>query len=180
MAEESEDIVEHIVEIDSYVSVTIKIPKRLSAIDLKALMAKANKMFNLSETPIIEKRRAKYLISNDEEKKKLIEKYQNSSDEEKSRMAQEMGISEKSLYQKVWSFKKALDMPTNDKRRESKRKYSNELVNKLVSMVKSGISLKEISEETKIKRQTIRDIIRNRTGKGIKKLLIMGAEKNEN
>ena len=47
-----EDKIEHIVEIDEYTEVKLKIPERLTPIELKALMHKTNKLFNLAEVPI--------------------------------------------------------------------------------------------------------------------------------
>jgi len=47
--EEHEERIEHKIVIDQYTEVTLKIPKTLTAMGLKALMMKANKLFNLSE-----------------------------------------------------------------------------------------------------------------------------------
>lgn len=60
------DMVEHTVEIDEYISATIKIPKKLTAIELKALMVKANKLFNLAEVPIVAKRAANNVVGRQE------------------------------------------------------------------------------------------------------------------
>ena len=49
-----EELVEHIVDIDQYVSVTLKIPKVMTALELKGLTMKANKLFNLAEVPIVQ------------------------------------------------------------------------------------------------------------------------------
>lgn len=49
---EENELVPHIVEIDNYTEVTLKIPKRLSVMALKGLLTKANKMFNIAEVPI--------------------------------------------------------------------------------------------------------------------------------
>ncbi len=58
--EQYDELIEHIVEIDDYISVIIKIPKRLDALKMKALMMKTNKLFNLSEVPIQEGPRGSY------------------------------------------------------------------------------------------------------------------------
>ena len=50
---DEKDFVEHEVEIDDYITATLKIPKVMTAMDLKSLMVKANKLFNLSEVPIV-------------------------------------------------------------------------------------------------------------------------------
>jgi hypothetical protein len=50
--ESEEELVQHVVEIDNYTEVTLKIPKRLSVMALKGLLTKANKMFNIAEVPI--------------------------------------------------------------------------------------------------------------------------------
>ena len=47
------ELLEHIVDIDKFMEVRLKIPKRLNALELKALMSKANKMFNLADVPIV-------------------------------------------------------------------------------------------------------------------------------
>lgn len=49
---ETEELVEHTIEIDKYTQLTLKIPKVMSAMDLKGLMVKANKIFNVSEVSI--------------------------------------------------------------------------------------------------------------------------------
>lgn len=46
------ELVEHTIEVDEYTNVTLKIPKVLTPIELKSLMMKANKLFNLSEVPM--------------------------------------------------------------------------------------------------------------------------------
>ena len=73
MENDETDIIDHIVEIDSHISATLKIPVRLSAIELKALMVKANKLFNLSETPLmdIQKRTYQKRTHRDDAEKKL-------------------------------------------------------------------------------------------------------------
>jgi len=50
--ENKKEMITHKVIIDDSISAEIKIPKVMEAIDLKALMHKANKLFNLSETNI--------------------------------------------------------------------------------------------------------------------------------
>lgn len=50
---EEQENVEHIVEIDKYIEVKLKIPKRLSAMDLKGLMSKTDKLFKLSEAKMV-------------------------------------------------------------------------------------------------------------------------------
>ena len=59
------ELIEHTVEIDEYLSATIKIPKVLDALELKALMAKANKLFNLAEVPIANTQKRKYTKSSE-------------------------------------------------------------------------------------------------------------------
>ena len=60
------ELLEHEVVIDEHIKVTLMIPKKLSALELKALMVKSNKLFNLSEVPIIsEKRKYKRIFSDD-------------------------------------------------------------------------------------------------------------------
>jgi len=53
---EENERIEHIVEVDEYLEVKLKIPKRLNAMSLKALMTKATKLFNMAEIPIVQKR----------------------------------------------------------------------------------------------------------------------------
>lgn len=56
MEEQSVELVDHKVEIDKYTELTLKIPKVMTALELKALTVKANKIFNLSEVPLVAKR----------------------------------------------------------------------------------------------------------------------------
>lgn len=46
----------HNIKIDDYTELTLKIPEVMTPIELKALMYKANKIFNLSDVPINESR----------------------------------------------------------------------------------------------------------------------------
>jgi len=55
---ENKEMITHKVIIDDSISAEIKIPKVMDAIDLKALMHKANKLFNLSETNITASKRS--------------------------------------------------------------------------------------------------------------------------
>jgi hypothetical protein len=52
MAELTDELVEHKIVIDEYTELNLKIPKFLTPIELKALMVKANKIFNISDVPI--------------------------------------------------------------------------------------------------------------------------------
>ncbi len=58
-------------------SATLKIPKVLTAIELKALMMKANKLFNLAEVQIssVGANRSGYTKLSDEEKNELVSNY---------------------------------------------------------------------------------------------------------
>ena len=46
------EILTHYIKVDDYTELVLKIPKVLTAIELKALMVKANKIFNISEVPM--------------------------------------------------------------------------------------------------------------------------------
>ena len=48
------ELIEHIVEIDKYMNVNIKIPKILTAMEFKALTSKADKLFKLADVPIVD------------------------------------------------------------------------------------------------------------------------------
>lgn len=43
------ELMMHFIEVDEYTTIQLSIPKRLSAADLKGLMMKANKIFNISD-----------------------------------------------------------------------------------------------------------------------------------
>jgi hypothetical protein len=51
----TKELIEHTIEVDEYISATIKIPKVLSALDFKSLMVKADKFFKISEPSIVQK-----------------------------------------------------------------------------------------------------------------------------
>ena len=57
------ELLEHEIVIDEHIKVTLMIPKKLSALELKALMVKSNKLFNLSEVPIINKKKYNHIFS---------------------------------------------------------------------------------------------------------------------
>jgi len=58
---EEKEVVEHLIKIDEFLTVTIKIPKVMTAIDFKGLSSKANKIFNLSEVPMIDTEPKRYI-----------------------------------------------------------------------------------------------------------------------
>jgi len=43
------ELIEHVIEVDKYTELTLKIPLRMTAMELKGLTMKANKIFNLSD-----------------------------------------------------------------------------------------------------------------------------------
>lgn len=49
MAENNEELIEHEIVVDKYLSATLKIPRVITSLELKALFMKANKLFNISE-----------------------------------------------------------------------------------------------------------------------------------
>ena len=49
---ENNELINHEVVIDKYLTATLSIPKKLTSLELKALFMKANKLFNLSEVEI--------------------------------------------------------------------------------------------------------------------------------
>lgn len=111
--EEENELIEHKIEIDEYVSATLRIPKVLTAIELKALMIKANKLFNLADVPLAAGGSPRRYVRNslgDEQKKALIKEYDGVNSVGKERIAERLGINGKALYQKVWTLKKQFDM----------------------------------------------------------------------
>jgi hypothetical protein len=54
MEQETIEKISHKIIIDEYIEVTLKIPKVITAMGLKALMLKANKLFNLSDALVEE------------------------------------------------------------------------------------------------------------------------------
>jgi len=53
------DLIEHTLEIDNYISASVKIPKVLSAIEFKGIMMKVDKLLKLAESPIVERKKVK-------------------------------------------------------------------------------------------------------------------------
>lgn len=160
----TEEIIEHTVEVDEYISAIIKIPKTLTAIDLKALMFKANKLFNIAEVPLIDKPKRKYMKK--DETLKLIEKYDKANDKEKQEMANEFGVNLKSLYQRIWKSKKnyGVGVPTTA-RKGGKKKYSDELLNKIIKGLKKGKTIGQVAEEVGMHIRVAYDLVYSRTGK---------------
>ncbi len=48
------ELIEHSIVVDEYITATIKIPKQLTAMEFKALATKANKLFSLAEVQIVD------------------------------------------------------------------------------------------------------------------------------
>lgn len=53
--EDDSVLISHTVQVDDYTELTLRIPKVMSALELKALTSKANKIFNLAEVPLTAK-----------------------------------------------------------------------------------------------------------------------------
>lgn len=51
---ESVDLIDHEINIDDYVKVTLSIPKKLTAIELKGIMIKANQLLKMSEVTVMQ------------------------------------------------------------------------------------------------------------------------------
>ncbi|KKM60141.1 hypothetical protein LCGC14_1544840 [marine sediment metagenome] len=172
MDEEENEIVEHTVEIDDYVSVKLKIPKVMTAMDMKALMQKANKLFTLSDTPMIPIQKRQYVQRKVEDKSALIKDYDESTDKQRIKLASDMGISLKSLYQKVWALRKSLGISKpNDIGGRGNKKYSDGFVDKAVKKLKSGISTANVADRMGLNNtKKLYDLVYGRTGKTPKQL----------
>lgn len=100
-----EGIVEHKIIIDDNMSATLNIPKELTAIELKALMHKANKLFNLSETTISNKNlRGNYKRLSNEEKKEMVTQYDKGK-EAREKLCQKYKITMDALNKKIYYLK---------------------------------------------------------------------------
>lgn len=111
----NEDIVEHKVEIDDSISATLKIPKVLTAIDLKALMHKANKLFNLAEVNIQDRKQDKkpreFQKRKDiEEIKEIVSNWDDANSEGRKQMAVDMNKSLHSLTRTIYYWKKKFNI----------------------------------------------------------------------
>lgn len=100
----------HIVEIDRYTEVTLKIPKRLDAIELKALCAKATKLFNMAEVvvnPNIQRKiyAPKAKLSLQEKKDYIIEFERAKRDGTIDDLAKEKGLTPYQYKQKAYQMK---------------------------------------------------------------------------
>lgn len=157
------DLVEHTIEIDEYASAVLKIPKQLTAMDLKALMHKANKLFNLAEIPLVPKKiSGKYVKLDDAGKKALVESYDKADDSEKQRIADSFGIGIKALYQKVWSIKSSGGVVIGSN--NGSKKYSDKLVKRIITLLKTKTTT-EVAEIVGMERKTMYDLVLKRTGK---------------
>jgi len=95
--------IEHEIKIDDNIIVKMNIPKVLTAIELKALMHKANKLFNLSEVTIVDTKR-KYVSRNKKDYTKiddLIHKGHTIS-----KIAKKMGMSNQGVSNRKYALKK--------------------------------------------------------------------------
>ena len=109
--DEKNEMIEHTIEIDEYVSVTLKIPKVLTAIELKALMYKANKLFNLAEVPLTpgKRPRQKYIKHDLEAKKNIVKAYDKSSTkEEKEELAKKYGMSIVDISKTIYYYRQVV------------------------------------------------------------------------
>ena len=171
--EDEQELIEHTVEIDEYVSATIRIPKVLTAIDLKALMYKANKLFNIAEVPLVAVKKRVYHRSDYKGSNRLVNEYDSASKEERLEMAERLGINAKLLYQRVWGLKKDVGINKVDDRaynRVASRKYDDAFVNKAVKKLKAGVSTKDVALKMGVKTKKLYDLVVSRTGKTPKQL----------
>ena len=144
-----DDLIEHIIDVDEYISITLKIPKVLTPMGLKALTVKANKLFNLSEVPLVDSKKRQYGIRNgisNEEKIEYIKKYDESDREGKERIATELGVLPQSLYSKISAFRLSVsDAPKHYKKRKNKPNKNNlltEYENAITSRDKEALAKK--------------------------------------
>ena len=110
-----EELIEHEVVIDEYMTATLKIPKRLSAMELAAIMAKAKKMFNISDAQTeqqhsvskMETRGYTQIRLSEEQEREIIDTYNvEMSNEEKDNMAKEYGFTNRQkLYTKYHNLR---------------------------------------------------------------------------
>ena len=111
----NEELIEHEIVIDEYMTATLKIPKVLTAMELAALMAKAKKMFNISDAQTEQQHSVKRMETRNyvavklttEQEKELIRDYDiNLSNEEKDEIAEKYGIATRQkLYSKYQNLK---------------------------------------------------------------------------
>ena len=113
------ELIEHTVEIDNYITATLRIPKVLDAMELKALMVKANKLFNLAEIEILDRKPAgrpvgsisktpvkKHYGWTKQEETMLMEKIK--AGIPTSTIAKEINKSPQAVYNKVSKLKKGI------------------------------------------------------------------------
>ena len=173
--EKENELIEHKIKIDEYISAEIKIPKVLTAMDLKALMYKANKLFNLAEVPIVEKRKyvrnGKDIVVNNTEDVEFLEKYNKLDIIGRKELAKSIGITVRALYQKVFYIKRNTKLKV-DFVQNRKRKYSDEFVQKIVDELKKNKSstVEEIANKLGIQRQRIFVLMRSRLDKTPKEI----------
>lgn len=156
------EIVEHEVEIDDNISATLKIPKKMTAIDLKSLMLKANKMFNLAEVPIMAKRNgyAKRNYANQwtpEHSKQFLKDYDNASHGDKEALVAKYGFSSlNSLQSRLYKVRAMLGVKS-ERKESAGIIFSPELKEQIKQKYNSGIKGKEIAEQMGFKTSQIYD-----------------------
>ena len=111
----TDELIEHTVEVDDHILVTLKIPKVLNAMELQGLMEKSRKLMSLASTPTgvappkgrrTTYTRVKYTPEMDKLVKKVLETgtYKDAANEVNLRFSAE--VTEKTLYARVKRLKK--------------------------------------------------------------------------
>lgn len=166
MPEMEKELIEHKIVIDEYMTATLKIPKVLTAMELAALMAKAKKMFNISDAQIEQpsmrkKSTSDYIvvpITKEQEREILSTFDTKMSDEEKDEMAEKYGYATRQkLYSKYQNLKKKYKDGTPKKSKRKGRYIWTEAKEKKLKKLYKTIPNTEIAEKFGLKRRQIQD-----------------------
>lgn len=97
---------DHIIEIDQYTELILKIPKKMNAVELKGLCTKATKLFNMSEIPLPKKSISNRSRLSIEQKKKFILEFEKAKlCGELDYVAERKGYTPKEYKNKVYQMK---------------------------------------------------------------------------
>ena len=95
------------IQLDEFIKVEMQIPKVMDALQFKALMTKANKLFNLAEAPLeVAPKEPKKYAKRIEWTKEMIDVLRKNTDKKPKELAKILNISSEKISNKIHQLKK--------------------------------------------------------------------------
>jgi hypothetical protein len=101
----NEKTYEHSIVIDEYVTVKLNIPVELSAMTMKALMFKVNKLFNISEVPMKDSHHKRHVNGfSMEERAQMVKEWRSGDESKKEAIMKKLNLDKDRANRKIWYY----------------------------------------------------------------------------